>query len=178
MPLCIRPSCCQCIPWFDDFDAVLHRMTAHLDRSDRSLRAPAVCLPPLPCPNKPVFPITCNPLCPKHVPLARFLIVPPQGEPRQMKPSTQMKDIKNLAQDMSHVLIELPPGGLAFDPRQYLMQRDVRVEEEAVSSDNRGRNWLIFSIRCSDVSQLVLELIERGLSSNIQGINAKKSGTT
>lgn len=75
---------------------------------------------------------------------------------------------------MSHVLIEVPPGGLPFDPREYLRQRDVRIEEEALSSDNRGRNWLILSIRSSDINQLVLELIEKGLSGNIQAISAKK----
>jgi hypothetical protein len=95
-----------------------------------------------------------------------------------MKLTNHMKDIRTLPQDMSHILIEEPAGGFSFDPREYLSQRGVRVEEEALSSDAKGRNWLILSIRSADISQLVLELIEKGLSGNIQGINAKKSGMT
>jgi hypothetical protein len=95
-----------------------------------------------------------------------------------MKQRTYIHDTKTLPQDLSHILIEIPAGGLAFDPRPYLARRGVLVEEEARSSDTKGRNWLILSIRSSDISQLVLELIEKGLSGNIQGINAKKSGMT
>lgn len=110
--------------------------------------------------------------------LARFLTINLRGELRRMKQSTQIVDTTTLPQDLSHILIHVPATGLAFDPREYLTQRGVRIEGEALSSDKRGRDWLILSIRSRDISRLVLELIEKGLSGNIQGINAKTSGTT
>lgn len=160
---------------FLDFDAVLHRIPSLSYPPDRSLKPGPVAFTPCRAKINYLFQVLGPSFAPAMTPLAHFLTISPRGERRRMKRSTEIKDIKMLPQDMSHILIEVPPGGLGFDPLQYLSQKGVRVEEAASSSDKRGRNWLILSIRSSDVSQLVLELIERGLSSNIQGINARKS---
>lgn len=80
----------------------------------------------------------------------------------------------SLPQDLSHIRVQVPENGFGFDVEEYLRRRGVTVETEASSIDNDGREWLIVSVSVPDVTQLVLELVEKGLSSNIQGINATK----
>jgi hypothetical protein len=82
-------------------------------------------------------------------------------------------DPESLPHGWSHILIEVPPEGLRFDPRGYLSEKGVPVEKETVCSDDDGRTWLILSLAVSDIGKLILELIEKGLSGNIRGINLK-----
>lgn len=80
-----------------------------------------------------------------------------------------------LSSEYSHLLIERlgkRETGLAI--RQYLRQRKVPVAKEWSLLDDQGRNWFVFSISLPDISQLVLELIEKGIGTNIKGINPKK----
>lgn len=79
-----------------------------------------------------------------------------------------------LASAYSHLLIErLGEGDTGLTIRQYLDQRKVPVVKELTLLDDQGRNWLVYSISLPDISQMVLELIEKGMGTNIQGINAK-----
>jgi len=82
-------------------------------------------------------------------------------------------DPESLPRGWSHILIEIPPGGLPFDPRGYLSEKGVPVEKETECGDADGRTWLILSLKVSDIGKLILELIEKGLSGNIRGINLK-----
>jgi hypothetical protein len=74
---------------------------------------------------------------------------------------------------VSHLLVELGdkniPGGL----RYFLHQKGIAIEEETTLNDEQGRSWIVLSLPLADISQLVLELIEKGFSGNIQGINAR-----
>lgn len=91
-----------------------------------------------------------------------------------MKPPPKSPLDINLPQSLSHIRVQVPENGFGFDVREYLSHRGITVETEASSTCHDGREWLIVSVLVPDVTQLVLELVEKGLSSNIQGINAKK----
>lgn len=91
-----------------------------------------------------------------------------------MKPPRKGALDTNLPQDLSHIRVQIPENGFSFDVGEYLSRRGVTIETEASSIDDNGREWLIVSVSVPDVTQLVLELVEKGLSGNIQGINAKK----
>ncbi|AFM24827.1 hypothetical protein [Desulfomonile tiedjei] len=81
--------------------------------------------------------------------------------------------LQRLPQGLSHILIEIPQRGLKFDPRSYLENRGVSVESQIVHVDDNDRQWLIVSVLMEDIRKLILELIEKGLSGNIRGINLK-----
>lgn len=89
--------------------------------------------------------------------------------------TTSIKDQAQatLTGKVSHLLLEMggenPPGAL----RYYLHQQGIAVQDEKTLQDEQGRIWLVLSIPRNDISQLVLELIEKGFSGNIQGINAR-----
>lgn len=89
--------------------------------------------------------------------------------------TTSIKDQAEaaLTGEVSHLLLEVggnnPPGDL----RYYLHQQGIAIQDEKTLLDEQGRNWLVFSIPRNDISQLVLELVEKGFSGNIQGINAR-----
>lgn len=91
-----------------------------------------------------------------------------------MKPPKILLGDMSLPQHLSHILVQVPENGFGFDVREHLSRRGVTVETEASSVDDDGHEWLVISVSVPDVSQLVLEFVEKGLSSNIQGINAKK----
>lgn len=74
---------------------------------------------------------------------------------------------------LSQIMVEMSRPGLSDEIRGYLKQKGLTVGEESSSVDAKGRQWLVLSVRLDDVSQLVLELLARGLGDNIQGINAK-----
>lgn len=78
-----------------------------------------------------------------------------------------------LTADFSHLLVEMAGKNLPGALRSYLHQRGIAIQEEATLNDDQGRTWLAFSIPLADISQLVLELIEKGISGNVQGINAR-----
>lgn len=82
-------------------------------------------------------------------------------------------DLQCLSEGLSHILIEIPEGGLKFDPQAYLEEKGTPVEKQVVCTDHEGHRWLIVSLTMSDISKLILELIEKGLSGNIRGINLK-----
>jgi len=82
-------------------------------------------------------------------------------------------DPENLPHGWSHILIEVPAEGLRFDPRGYLHGKGVSVEKETLCTDDEGRTWLILSLAVSEIGKLILELIEKGLSGNVRGINLK-----
>lgn len=92
-------------------------------------------------------------------------------EPRS---SFQIKGQENLPEELSHLLVELARGGLPFDLKEYLARRGVAVVKESYLSDELGRTWWIISVNQPEIGELVLELVEKGLSGNLQGINAKK----
>jgi hypothetical protein len=106
--------------------------------------------------------------------VARFLIITRAGDKLDMKPPKKAHLDMNLSQGLSHIRVQVPENGFGFDVREYLSRRGVTIETETSSIDDNGREWLIVSVSVPDVTQLVLELVEKGLSSNIQGINAKK----
>jgi hypothetical protein len=81
--------------------------------------------------------------------------------------------LQRLPQGLSHILIEIPERGLKFDPRLYLENRGVSVENQIVHVDDNDREWLIVSVLMKDIRKLILELIEKGLAGNIRGINLK-----
>jgi hypothetical protein len=74
---------------------------------------------------------------------------------------------------VSHLLVELVEIKLSGALRSYLRERGIPIREETTLEDDQGRTWLVLSIPLADISQLVLELIEKGFSGNIQGINAR-----
>lgn len=49
------------------------------------------------------------------------------------------------------------------------------VESQIVHVDDNSRQWLIVSVLMADIRKLILELIEKGLTGNIRGINLKTS---
>jgi hypothetical protein len=73
----------------------------------------------------------------------------------------------------SHLLVEMAGKNLLGALRHYLHQHGIAIQGETTLEDDQGRNWLVLSIPQADISQLVLELIEKGFSGNIQGINAR-----
>ena len=81
-----------------------------------------------------------------------------------------------LTGEASHLLVEMVGGNLPGALRYYLHQRGIAIHDERTLEDDQGRHWLVLSIPLADISQLVLELIEKGFSGNIQGINARSSG--
>lgn len=91
-----------------------------------------------------------------------------------MKPPRKGGLDTNLPQDLSHIRVQVPQKGFGFDVGEYLSRKGVTIETESTSIDHDGREWLTVSVSVPDVTQLVLELVEKGLSGNIQGINAKK----
>jgi hypothetical protein len=113
--------------------------------------------------------------------VALLATLPCRGRPTDLRRSRQ--NAENMAQDTfdpetlphqwSHILIEVPAGGLRFDPRGYLHGKGVQVEKETICTDDDGRTWLILSLAMSDIGKLILELIEKGLSGNIRGIDLK-----
>lgn len=82
-------------------------------------------------------------------------------------------DPHSLPEGFSHILIEIPFGGLRFDPEAYLEAQGVAVESRNMVTDDNGNHWLIVSVNKGDVRKLILELYEKGLSGNIRGINLK-----
>jgi len=75
--------------------------------------------------------------------------------------------------EVSHLLVEMGGKKLPGTLRSYLHERGFAVQQETTLEDDQGRIWLVLSIHEADISQLVLELIEKGFSGNIQGINAR-----
>jgi hypothetical protein len=82
----------------------------------------------------------------------------------------------SLPGEASHLLLEIGGNKLPGALRSYLRERGIAVQQETTLEDDQGRNWLVLSISLADISQLVLELIEKGFSGNIQGINARSVG--
>jgi hypothetical protein len=80
-----------------------------------------------------------------------------------------------LTGEVSHLLVEMAGDNLPGALRSYLHLQGIAVQDEKTLSDEQGRSWLVLSIPRSDISQLVLELIEKGFSGNIQGINARSN---
>ncbi|MBI5583035.1 MAG: hypothetical protein HY892_04365 [Deltaproteobacteria bacterium] len=78
-----------------------------------------------------------------------------------------------LAGTTSHLLVERGDKNLPGGLRNHLRQKGIAVEGETTLDDEQGRTWIVLSIPLADISQLVLELIEKGFSGNIQGINAR-----
>ena len=87
--------------------------------------------------------------------------------------SSEDLDLQCLSEGLSHILIEIPESGLKFNPRAYLEEKGTSVEKQVICTDHDGHKWLIVSLTMSDISKLILELIEKGLSGNIRGINLK-----
>ena len=81
-----------------------------------------------------------------------------------------------LTGEVSHLLVELVGENLPGMLRHYLHQRGIAIHDERTLQDDQGRSWLVLSISLADISQLVLELLEKGFSGNIQGINARSPG--
>ncbi|MGE5839412.1 MAG: hypothetical protein ACM34H_05715, partial [Deltaproteobacteria bacterium] len=77
-----------------------------------------------------------------------------------------------LSRDVSHLLVGMFEKSPAGAVRSHLLQQGIAVQEETTFEDEQGRTWLVLSIPLADISHLVLELIEKGISGNIQGINA------
>lgn len=77
-----------------------------------------------------------------------------------------------MSRDVSHLLVGMFERSSAGAVRSFLLQKGIAVQEETTFEDEQGRTWLVFSIPLADISHLVLELIEKGISGNIQGINA------
>lgn len=75
--------------------------------------------------------------------------------------------------EVSHLLVEMGGDDLPGALRAYFHRQGITIEDERTLQDEQGRNWLVLSIPRRDISQLVLELIEKGFSGNIQGINAR-----
>jgi hypothetical protein len=93
---------------------------------------------------------------------------------------TVKNTIRDLAEelltgDYSHLLVGMAEEDSRGELLHYLQSRNISVEEESTIQDDQGRDWLVLSVSLPDISQLVLELIEKGFSSNIKGINARKS---
>jgi hypothetical protein len=82
-------------------------------------------------------------------------------------------DPQSLPEGLSHILVEIPYGGLKFDPKAYLEAKGVAVESRKIITDDNGNRWLIVSVNMVDIRKLILELYEKGLSGNIRGINLK-----
>ena len=80
-----------------------------------------------------------------------------------------------LTGDYSHLLVGMAEKDSREGLLKFLQARNISVEEELTIQDDQGRDWLVLSVSLTDISQLVLELIEKGFSSNIKGINARKS---
>ena len=80
-----------------------------------------------------------------------------------------------LTGNYSHLLVGMAEEDSREGLVNYLQSRNISVEEELTIQDDQGRDWLVLSVSLPDISQLVLELIEKGFSSNIKGINARKS---
>jgi hypothetical protein len=74
---------------------------------------------------------------------------------------------------VSHLLVEMGDNNLPGGLRYFFHQKGITIEEETTLNDEQGRTWIVLSIPLADISQLVLELIEKGFSGNIQGINAR-----
>jgi hypothetical protein len=80
-----------------------------------------------------------------------------------------------LSREYSHLLVEeLGEGDTRLTVRRYLGQSRIPIVKESTLVDDQKRNWFVFSISLPDISQLILELIEKGIGTNIQGINARK----
>lgn len=90
-----------------------------------------------------------------------------------MSSSNEFPSHSAVAGGLSQIMVEMSRPGLSDEIRSYLGQKGLTVGEESSSVDARGRKWLVLSVRLEDVSQLVLELLAKGLGDNIQGINAK-----
>jgi hypothetical protein len=83
-----------------------------------------------------------------------------------------------LSRDVSHLVVGMFEKSPAVAVRSYLLQQGIAVQEETTFEDEQGRTWLVLSIPLADISHLVLELIEKGISGNIQGINASSFKAT
>ena len=79
-----------------------------------------------------------------------------------------------LAKEYSHLLVEDPgEGDTRLTVRRYLERKDIPIAKESILLDDQKRKWVVFALSLPDISQLILELIEKGIGTNIQGINAK-----
>ncbi len=76
--------------------------------------------------------------------------------------------------ELSHIFVELADESLREAIIGRLTQQGVTVTAERTRRDENGALWLILSAPLPDVSQIVLSLLESGLSGNVQSINAKK----
>jgi hypothetical protein len=77
--------------------------------------------------------------------------------------------------EYSHLLIEkLNEEDTSASVRLYLGLQKVPIIKEFSIIDDQGKDWFVFSTSLPDISKLVLELIEKGVRTNIQGINAVK----
>lgn len=90
-----------------------------------------------------------------------------------MKASIRDQVEATLPGEVSHLLVEMVEKKMSGALRTYLHGRGINVQQETTLEDDQGRDWLVLSIPQADISQLVLELIEKGFSGNIQGINAR-----
>ncbi len=79
---------------------------------------------------------------------------------------------RTLSPKLSHILIEIQERRPVIDPRKLLADEGIAVERETILRDKQGREWLVLSVPTPKVNRLVLEFIERGVGSNIQGVNA------
>lgn len=77
------------------------------------------------------------------------------------------------SQHLSHILLEGLGEEVPSEIRDFFRSKGVPIVKESITSDEEGRQWLVLSVPVSDVTPLVLELLERGLGEDVQGINAQ-----
>jgi len=77
------------------------------------------------------------------------------------------------SQHLSHILLESSDEEVPREVRDYFRSKGAPIVEESVISDEKGRKWLVLSVPVSDVTPLVLEILEKGLGENVRGINAQ-----
>jgi len=79
-----------------------------------------------------------------------------------------------LAPELSHLFVELTDENTRGTILAHLARQGLTITAEQTRKDDEGGIWLILSVALPDVSQIVWNLIESGLSVNVQGINAKR----
>jgi hypothetical protein len=92
-----------------------------------------------------------------------------------MEPEPQQNMKPELPSDKSHLLVEAVDGEALNRVHAYLDTQGIRFEQNRAFRDDEGRLWMVLSLPLPDVGRIVLDLLEKGFGSKIQGINAAKS---
>ncbi|MBM3299580.1 MAG: hypothetical protein FJY85_06480 [Deltaproteobacteria bacterium] len=90
-----------------------------------------------------------------------------------MKVSSKHVTDKDLPEWQSHLMVEMPEAGLTFDFRGYFNVKGISLMGETIVHDEKRSKWLIFSVSVPNIGQFMLDLIEKGFTGNIRGIDAK-----